>query len=133
MSAALATPARLCILGFAADDVPESPSRSGICTARRSLLSDSLRASLAAGGPLAHMAAAAGATRAHPLTGAALASDGGYDGDGDEEEEEEELDDEELSLLEGLDAAWSPSACSVLSVGTSTASSSRPIAIPAAT
>jgi hypothetical protein len=83
------------------------------------------------------------AATARTAAGATEDEDEFEDEEGDEYEagdsdDEGALDDEELSLLEGISAAWSPSS-SVFSMGgasrtsASTASSSRPIAIPAAT
>lgn len=109
------------IVGFSAQPDPESPSKytTGSQQRRHSLLSDLLR----------DVQAAADAVAMEDID---FADD---DDDEDDEEDEDELDDEELSLLEGLSAAWSPSS-SIYSAGTSrasTCSSTRPIAIPAST
>jgi hypothetical protein len=62
-----------------------------------------------------------------------------YDDDEDEEDDDDDLNDEDLDLLDALDAAWgSPTSSSALSSGTAAtgrsaaSSSTRPIAIPAA-
>lgn len=121
------------IVGFrAASTEPESPSKganAGSCQRRHSLLSD-----LLAAGALLRAAERHGGGGG----GTEEEEDGDVycDGDTDDDVDMDALDDEEMSLLEGLEAAWSPSS-SIYSAGAvsraSTASSSRPIAIPAAT
>jgi len=76
------------------------------------------------------------AAEADALMADALAYE--VDDDDDEDDDgEDDLDDDELDLLEALNAAWGSPSSSVFSAATgasraSTASSSRPIAIPAA-
>lgn len=117
---------------------PESPSKGpGCCSFQRrhSLLSDAL-----AGDPIRARRGGSGGPEG-AANGSAprppACSDDDLDDDYDDDDPEEgALDEDELSLLEGLEAAWSPSS-SIRSAGAasraSTASSSRPIAIPAAT
>jgi hypothetical protein len=105
---------------------------------RRSLLSDLLCDAQAA---LAQADAIMGGGDADMFDAAAC-----HDDD-DDDEDDEELDEEELGLLEALDAAWGSPSSSIFSTGTAAtgasrasaassttaASSSRPIAIPAST
>ena len=120
------------IVGFRASVEPESPSKgpNGSCCQRRhSLLSDHLAADALI---RRHGGGGAGATEDFEDADC----DEYEEGESEDEDDEGMLDDAELELLEGLDAAWSPSS-SIYSAGAasraSTASSSRPIAIPAAT
>jgi hypothetical protein len=65
----------------------------------------------------------------------ALYRDGSAYGDHayDCEDDDEVLDEEELSLLEDIGAAWSPSSSSLSAAPSTVSCGSRPIAIPAAT
>lgn len=124
-----------------AHDAPQSPTPwlDTPSQRRRSLLSDLLSDAQAA---MAQANALLGGGGDADMFDAAAAHD-------DVSDDDEDLDEEELGLLEALDAAWGSPSSSIFSTGTaataasrgsgagssaaSAASASRPIAIPAAT
>ncbi|KAI8467092.1 MAG: hypothetical protein J3K34DRAFT_431660 [Monoraphidium minutum] len=121
------------IVGFRAQHEPESPNKganeSGGRRLGRSLLSDLLAAETCLRAPFG--------APTDDMDEDEFEDGDATDGGGDDYDEDDDLgglDADELSLLEQVSAAWSPSSSSVFSAAPSTTScgSSRPIAIPAA-